>query len=63
MKYFLLTIGLYNSDKGVWFDDIIVKGKQIPDHLDLISVLKTKYFSTVIGVTCIKELPNRKSQI
>lgn len=63
MKFFLLTIGLHNSDKGVWFDDIIVKGKHIPDHLDLIRTLKSRYFSTVIGVTSIKEVPNLKSQM
>lgn len=63
MKFFLLTIGLHNSDKGVWFDDIVVKGKHVPDHLDLIRILKSRYFSTVIGVTSIKELSNGKSQI
>lgn len=63
MKYFLLTIGLHNNDKGVWFDDIIVRGTHIPDHLDLIKVLKSRYFSTIMGVTNIKEVPNEKNRI
>lgn len=56
MKYFLLTIGLHNNDMGVWFDNIIVKSAELPDHLDLIETLQSKYFSKIIGVTGIKEV-------
>jgi hypothetical protein len=60
MKYFLITIGLHNDDRGVWFDDVIVKGSDIPDHLNLINDLKSKYFSKIIGVTSVKEVQNEK---
>ncbi|WP_188764924.1 hypothetical protein [Emticicia aquatilis] len=63
MKYFLFTIGLHNNDKGIWFDDVIVKGPQVPDHLDLIEVLKSRYFSKIIGVTGIKEVQYEKNRI
>lgn len=63
MKYFLFTIGLHNNDKGVWFDDVIVKSPQVPDHLDLIEVLKSRYFSKIIGVTGIKELQYDKNRV
>ena len=62
MKYFLFTIGLHNNDKGVWFDDVIVKGSQIPDHLDVVEALKSKYFSIIIGVTGIKEVQYEKNR-
>jgi hypothetical protein len=60
MKYFLITIGLHNDDRGVWFDDVIVKGPDMPDHLNLINDLKSKYFSKIIGVTSVKEVQNEK---
>lgn len=63
MKYFLFTIGLYNNDKGVWFDDIIVKGAEIPDHVSLIEVLKSRYFSKIIGVTGVKEVQYEKNRV
>ena len=39
MKYFLFTIGLHNNDVGVWFDDVLVKGTDVPDHVNLIEDL------------------------
>lgn len=60
MKYFLLTIGLHNNDRGVWFDDVLVKGTEVPDHVNLIKELKSKYFSKIIGVTSVKEVLNEK---
>lgn len=62
MKNYLVTIGLHNNDKGVWFDDVIVNGSQIPDHLDLIEALKSRYFSKILGVTGIKEVQDEKNQ-
>ena len=62
MKYFLITIGLHNSEKGVWFDDVIVKGG-IPDNLDLIEDLKSKYFSKIIGITSVREVQYEESKI
>jgi hypothetical protein len=63
MKYFLFTIGLHNSDKGIWFDNVIVTGTQVPDHLDLIEDLKSRYFSKIIGITSVKEVQYEKNRM
>jgi hypothetical protein len=63
MKYFLFTIGLHNDEKGVWFDDVLVKGPDMPDHLNLIEDLKSKYFSKIIGVTSVKEVKYENQRV
>ena len=60
MKYFLFTIGLHNNERGVWFDEVLVKGEDVPDHINLIEDSKSKYFSKIIGVTSVKEVQYEK---
>lgn len=63
MKYFSLKVGLYNIEKGIWFDNLIIKASEIPDNFELIKLLQSKYYSKVIGILSIVELQNEDSNL
>ncbi len=63
MKYFSLKVGLYNIEKGIWFDNFIIKASEIPDNFELIKLLQSKYYSKVIGILNIMELQNEDSNL
>lgn len=63
MKYFSLKVGLYNIEKGIWFDIFIIRTSKIPDNFELIKLLQSKYYSKVIGILSIIEHKNEGSEL
>lgn len=63
MKYFSLKVGLYNIEKGIWFDNSVIKASEIPDNFELIKLLQSKYYSKVIGILNIMEIGSEGSNL